>query len=211
MVSTMLSGQVALDPRAEPVFEHEHEPSIDARSILAELPVPVIAVDRERKILVANEQFFALADRCSSVSAEGVLALPILAAIDRVLATGAPQRVDGAAIEGSDRIFRASLRAMSDRRNPVGGVIVALADVQDLGSDAETEETARADMYRVRDISSTAHELRAQLMTLLLWENLLRSGLLSPDDQQRALQAIRDSASSLSALVGRLLSVATSA
>ncbi|MDX2088390.1 MAG: PAS domain-containing protein [Kofleriaceae bacterium] len=207
----MLSGQVARDPRAEPVFEQaEPGPAIDARSILAELPVPVIAVDRERKILVANEQFFALADRCSSVSADEVLALPILAAIDRVLATGAPQRVDGAAIEGSERVFRASLRAMSDRRNVVSGVVVALADVADLGT-AETEETARADMYRARDISSTAHELRAQLMTLLLWENLLRSGVLNPDDQQRALQAIRDSASSLSALVGRLLTVATSA
>ena len=119
----LLSGK-PIEARAEPVFEQESP--IDARSILAELPVPVIAVDRERKILVANEQFFALADRCS-VSAEGVLALPILAAIDRVLATGAPQRVDGAAIEGSERIYRASLRAMSDRRSTIGGVIVAAA------------------------------------------------------------------------------------
>ena len=107
--------------------------------------------------------------------------------------------------EGSDRIYRTSLRAMSAGRHAVGGVVIALADVENL----DTEQAARATMHRMRDVSSTAHELRAQLMTLLLWENLLRSELLRPDDHQRALQAIRDSASTLSTLVGRLLAAAT--
>ncbi|HVK87705.1 MAG TPA: hypothetical protein VM513_26485 [Kofleriaceae bacterium] len=199
----MVTDQIAIGV-AEPVFEHD--PPIDARALLAELPVPVIAVDRERKILVANEQFFALSDRCN-MAAEGVLAKPILSAIDRVLATGTPQRVDGPAIEGSGRMFRALLRAVSSGRKTIGGVIIALAEVEDF----DAEQAARATMHRMREISSTAHELRAQLMTLLLWENLMRTELLRPDDHQRALQAIRDSASTLSALVGRLLAAATAA
>lgn len=203
MMSSMLSDQISIGV-AGPVFEHDAP--IDARTLLAELPVPIIAVDHERKILVANELFFALVDRCN-VSAERVLAKPVLSAVDHVLATGVPQRVDGAAIEGSERIYRASLRAMSVGRSEVGGVIIALADVEDF----DAEQAARVTMHRMRDISSTAHELRAQLMTLLLWENLMRSELLRPDDHQRALQAIRDSASTLSALVGRLLAAATEA
>jgi signal transduction histidine kinase len=199
----MLTDQISIGV-AEPVFEHEAP--IDARMILAELPVPVIAVDHERKILVANELFFALADRCN-VSAEGVLTKPILNAVDRVLATGVPHRVDGPAFEGSERVYRASLRGMSTGRNAVGGVIIALAEVEDF----DAEQAARTTMHRMREISSTAHELRAQLMTLLLLENLMRSELLRPDDHKRALQAIRDSASTLSALVGRLLAAATAA
>src|SRR5690606_13533750 len=157
----------------EPVFEPAQ---IDARSILAELPVPVLAVDRERKLLVANELFLALVDR--RTVATDVLAAPVLAAIDRVLATGAAQRVDGPALAGSERVYRVAMRAMSSSGR--AGVIVAFADVQDL----DAEQVARASMVRTRDLSSTAHELRAQLMTLLLWENLLRSELLRPGDQQ---------------------------
>jgi signal transduction histidine kinase len=199
MMTPVLSGPIAREAIGEPVFEPA---PVDARSILAELPVPVLAVDRERQLLVANELFLALVDR--RTVATDVLAAPVLAAIDRVLATGAAQRVDGPALAGSERVYRVSLRAMSSGGRTTG-VIVALADVQDL----DAEQAARASMVRTRDLSSTAHELRAQLMTLLLWENLLRSELLRPGDQQRALQAIRDSASSLSALVGRLLAAAT--
>jgi signal transduction histidine kinase len=201
MMTPVLSGPIAREAIGEPVFEPAQ---IDARSILAELPVPVIAVDRERKLLVANELFLALVDR--RTVATDVLAAPVLAAIDRVIATGAAQRVDGPALAGSERVYRVAMRAMSSSGR-AADVIVAFADVQDL----DAEQVARASMVRTRDLSSTAHELRAQLMTLLLWENLLRSELLRPGDQQRALQAIRDSASSLSALVGQLLAAATPA
>ena len=68
-------------------------------------------------------------------------------------------------------------------------------------------EAELASRQKDQFIATVSHELRAPLATMLLWEKVLRDETLDDATRKRALDAIRESATAQSHLVGDLLDV----
>lgn len=180
--------------------------AFDALAALEHAPVALAVLEGpEHRIVVASAAFRELFG--SGASATGLLASAVISAVERVRASGQPARV-GQSVHG-DKRYRAALQ-------PVGShVVVACIDITEDAAVLAAQRTAcdeAAHEIAIRDrlIGAAAHELRAPLMTLLLWEQLLRTGLASGGDRDRALTAIHESATALSQLIGDLQDMARS-
>lgn len=68
-------------------------------------------------------------------------------------------------------------------------------------------EARRANELRDRFMAIVAHELRAPIASVLLWEQVLRNGSFPPETQRAALDAIQASANAQALLVADLLDV----
>ncbi len=69
------------------------------------------------------------------------------------------------------------------------------------------EEARRANQLRDQFLAVVAHELRAPMSSILLWEQVLRDPALEPQRRTAALDAIHESASGQSLLAADLLDV----
>ena len=69
------------------------------------------------------------------------------------------------------------------------------------------EEARRANVLRDHFLAVIAHELRAPMTSILLWEQVLRDPALAPETRTSALDAIRESAAGQAMLVTDLLDV----
>ena len=72
---------------------------------------------------------------------------------------------------------------------------------------AALSEAEHANRAKDHFLATISHELRAPLTTIMLWEKVLREHVENVDLRSRALDAIRDSASTQSRLVGDLLDI----
>ncbi|MEP7336989.1 MAG: ATP-binding protein [Acidobacteriota bacterium] len=66
-------------------------------------------------------------------------------------------------------------------------------------------QTEAANLMKDEFLSTLSHEIRAPLNTILGWVTLLRSGNLTPEEEQRALEVIERSAHSQKHLINDLL------
>lgn len=188
--------------------------ALDSLAILAQAPIPLLVLEgTELRIVVANDELRRQFGVEAAVGASAAPLLPpaLLAQATNVRDTGTAERSGELTLPtaAGERRYRAALQPLRDHAGTVTGVILAYEDITDHTAARQALHAACAEAEqasRLKDgfINTAAHELRAPLMTLLLWENLLRSGLLTADDRERALDAIRDSAAALSKLIGDL-------
>ena len=200
------------------VIERPASPDLDPHALLAQAPMPLLVLaGPDLRLALANEELRRVVGYRGplGVPAEHVLPPAAVAQATEVLASGRPGRLGetavtiGGGLGAGDRRYRATLQPVRDREGAVIAVMVAFEDVTEDASIRQAQhqaciEVERASARKERFITFAAHELRAPLMTLLLWEGLLRDGALEPADRARALDAIKDSAAVLSRLIGDL-------
>ena len=102
---------------------------------------------------------------------------------------------------GNTRWFAIATDAQGDRDSAQNRTLLL---EQLLAALSEAEHANRAKDHFLATIS---HELRAPLTTIMLWEKVLREHVENIELRSRALDAIRDSASTQSRLVGDLLDI----
>jgi K+-sensing histidine kinase KdpD len=70
-------------------------------------------------------------------------------------------------------------------------------------------EAARARRFKEQALSAVSHDLRGPISTILLWERILRHPYDPGDARERALDAIRESATVQSKLIAELVDVSS--
>ena len=155
-----------------------------AREMLAVSPVPIAVFDEQHKERYANRAWRSLA------TGPLVLSLPKL--LERVTESGERQT-----------IARATARPFATLGGSFHGIFVSI----DVEGDPELLDAQLASTQKDRFIAMLSHELRAPLAAMLLWEKVLRDDAIDLETKTRALDAIHESASSQSTLVGDLLDI----
>ncbi|MDB4955631.1 MAG: Chemotaxis protein methyltransferase CheR [Myxococcales bacterium] len=176
-------------------------------------PIAVVESDAHAARFVngAWEELFAGADPSSVLPRER---------LDDVFRTGVATHLSLEAI--ASRYFCATILP-TRRAGVVTGLVVVCAEMTDDISDFGGREAERTDILdseraarvdaeranRLKDqfLAAVSHELRTPLTTMMLWEKVLRDSSVDSNTRARALDAIHQSATAQSRLVGDLLDV----
>jgi K+-sensing histidine kinase KdpD len=112
------------------------------------------------------------------------------------------QRASNVTLQTATRRLRIMMRPVPDQE-----VLATCIDCTEL-------HRARAEVERVRRfkeqaLSAVSHELRGPISTILLWERILRNPAEQVDARERALDAIRESATMQSNMIAELVDVSS--
>jgi two-component system, OmpR family, phosphate regulon sensor histidine kinase PhoR len=190
-------------PLARPiaVSERAGEPSLDV--VVAGLPDPVIALDRNGRVLTLNERARALAPALRQGEPVSLaLRMPeLIEAIGRAYATGEEQRVEYSERVPHDRWFETIV--MPVKRHPVPSrpdlVLMTFHDLTPL----RRVEEMRADF-----VANASHELRTPLAALSGFiETLQGSARDDTKARERFLAIMQEQARRMARLIDDLLSL----
>jgi two-component system, OmpR family, phosphate regulon sensor histidine kinase PhoR len=191
--------------REESLVQHAAE----AERVLARLPDPLLLVDGQKRIRLANPAAETLFDGpLPGRNLTGILRHPeLLDAVDRALDRAESETVEITMPVPVERSFDAHILPLSPppRESPREGppesptVLLALQDMT---------KVMRADRLRADFVANASHELRTPLATLLGFIETLR-GPAKDDGEARAkfLAIMQEQASRMARLVADLLSL----
>jgi two-component system phosphate regulon sensor histidine kinase PhoR len=187
---------------AQPVAISEHGDDF-LRSLVAGLPDPVIALDRDGRVLALNDRARALAPPLrQGEPVSFALRMPeLIEAISRASATGEEQRVVYAERVPMDRWYETIVIPV--RREPgLARPDLVLMTFHDLTPLRRVEEM-RADF-----VANASHELRTPLAALLGFiETLQGSAREDPKARERFLAIMQEQARRMARLIDDLLSL----
>lgn len=172
-------------------------------------PIPLVVIDGGATIIAANAAWQRAADGDPAGTAADAWLPDEVVEEARDAMRG---RRDGLVTATSivrtrdDPTYRVRVQPLLGDADGTGaGAILAFEDVtSELATERELELVRQL-------VSLVSHELQTPLMTLLLWERLLRDGSLPTHEHVAALEAIERSAQAMSQLVGELVDVSRAA
>ena len=186
--------------REEGLVEHAAE----AERVLARLPDPLMLVDSQKRIRLANPAAEALFEGpLLGRNLTGVLRQPELHdAVDRALDSAEAETVEFTVPVPVERSFDAHVLPLSPTASESPGSATVLLALQDM------TKVVLADRLRADFVANASHELRTPLATLLGFIETLR-GPAKDDGEARAkfLGIMQEQASRMARLVGDLLSL----
>jgi two-component system phosphate regulon sensor histidine kinase PhoR len=206
------SEPFALDPTLAPALTgalgalREREQSLAAHAalaerILAQLPDPLLLVDSEMRVRLANPAAEALyGGPLQGRDMVGVLRQPeLLEAIDRILLGDPAETVEFTMPVPVERHFAAQVLPLPASAGEMAMTLLLLQDMT---------KVVRADRLRADFVANASHELRTPLSTLVGFIETLR-GAARDDSQARArfLSIMQEQAGRMSRLVADLLSL----
>lgn len=108
--------------------------------------------------------------------------------------------------------FRLQVRPYKTIENKIDGAVLALVDINDLKISLNEVKAARSESIkanRAKDLflATLSHELRTPLTAILSWAQLLKSGKLSAEKAQRAIEIIEENGKVQAQLINDLLDV----
>ncbi len=173
-------------PRLTPPLAASERTNDPLRAIVGGLPDPVIALDREKRVLALNEPARALAPALRQGEAVSLtLRMPeLIDAVGRAFARGEEQRIEYSERVPVDRWFQAV--AMPVRRTPDATMPdLVLLTFRDLTPLRRVEEM-RADF-----VANASHELRTPLAAIkIAFETLREVFREDPDQTERCVTII---------------------
>jgi two-component system phosphate regulon sensor histidine kinase PhoR len=184
--------------------ERENELSAHAALIdrvLGQLPDPLLLVDSEKRLRLANDAAIALYGNVTpGRDLVAVIRQPeLLEAVDRILAGAAAETIEFTIPVPIERNFDAHILPLSGAS---GGDPMALLLLQDM------TKVVRADRLRADFVANASHELRTPLATLVGFIETLRGPAKDDDDARaRFLAIMQEQAARMARLVADLLSL----
>ena len=173
----------------------------EAERVLAHLPDPLLLVDSQKRIRLANPAAETLFEGpLLGRNLTGVLRQPeLLDAVDRALDSAEAETVEFTVPVPVERSFDAHVLPLSPTASETPTVLLALQDMT---------KVVVADRLRADFVANASHELRTPLATLLGFIETLR-GPAKDDGEARAkfLGIMQEQASRMARLVGDLLSL----
>jgi two-component system, OmpR family, phosphate regulon sensor histidine kinase PhoR len=198
--------------REESLVQHATE----AERVLARLPDPVLLVDSQTRIRLANPAAETLFEGpLPGRNLTGILRHPeLLDAVDRALDSAESETVEFTMPVPVERSFDAHVLPLSGapQENPAGAASAGAAEAAEsptvLLALQDMTKVMRADRLRADFVANASHELRTPLATLLGFIETLR-GPAKDDGEARAkfLGIMQEQASRMARLVGDLLSL----
>jgi len=197
LTARLIAAFEAWRERERSLVEHAAE----AERMLARLPDPLLLVDSQRRIRLANPAAETLLDGpLPGRNLTGVLRQPeLLDAVDRALDLGEGATVAFTMPVPVERSFDAHVLPVAAGAKDSATVLLALQDMT---------RVLRADRLRADFVANASHELRTPLSTLLGFIETLR-GPAKDDSEARTkfLAIMQEQASRMARLVGDLLSL----
>ena len=185
--------------KEEPPAPKSGDPLIEA--VLAGLPDPVIALDRQGDVLAVNAQARALAPalRAGDPVSLGLRAPEVLDAIRRAGATAAPQRAELFQRVPAERWYEAVVTPIASPDAARGLLLLAFHDLTPL---------RRAEEMRADFVANASHELRTPLAALSGFIDTLQ-GPAREDAaaRERFLSIMQKQADRMARLIDDLLSL----
>lgn len=179
-----------------------HQTAASALDRLIEiLPVPVLLVDDDRRLVRINEAARSLVERegQSRDLANSVRVPALIEAVDAVRAGGKPVSVEFKAPGPAERILRADFVTLD---LPVAGTARIAILLQDLTA------MKRIDQMRVDFVANVSHELKTPLSSLIGFIETLRGPASSDiDARERFLEIMEEQASRMARLIEDLMSL----
>jgi two-component system, OmpR family, phosphate regulon sensor histidine kinase PhoR len=175
-----------------------------AEALLANIPDPVILVDRRAVVIEGNPAARALLPglKLRHPLSFALRAPDVLDGIEEVLRTGAPLKTLYATRVPTERAFEVQIGALPMPDGPAGGQPNVVLFLRDLTS-ARRLETMRVDF-----VANASHELRTPLASLLGFiETLQGPARNDPPARERFLGIMRTQAQRMARLVDDLLSL----
>jgi signal transduction histidine kinase len=176
---------------------------VDALAVLdhvfRQAPIPLLVIDAATDVVAhANDAWKQAAGQADPAgrTATELLSGAAMREVVRVLETREVTSLDDIVLGELPR--RAVFQPIMDSAGTLIHVLVVYED------SADRVASMRKDHFIVR----AAHELRAPLSTVLLWQQLLRGHSLDAKDRDKAFQAIEHSATSMSQMLGNLVDMA---
>jgi two-component system, OmpR family, phosphate regulon sensor histidine kinase PhoR len=175
-----------------------------ADTLLANIPDPVILVDRRVVVREANEAARALLPmlKVGHPLSFALRAPDVLDGIDEALKSGQPLKVEYGQRVPLERTFEVQIGALKPAADDTGsqsGVVLFFRDL----TTARRLETMRVDF-----IANVSHELRTPLASLLGFiETLQGSARADPAARERFLEIMRGQAERMARLIDDLLSL----
>jgi signal transduction histidine kinase len=111
-------------------------------------------------------------------------------------------RCRGAADQEADSVYRILLEPLPD--DEVMATCIDLTELHEARAEA-----VRANQLKQQLLAAVSHDLRAPMSTILLWERVLRDRFQEVNVRNRALDAIRESATAQSDLISDLVEVSS--
>jgi len=170
-------------------------------AVIAGLPDPLLMLDRERRILRANQAAeTAFGPSLAGRDLMAVLRIPgLVEAVDGALASGVGRAVEFTLPVPVERSFSALVEPLS---RPIADGTVALLSLHDL------TQMKRTDRMRADFVANASHEMRTPLSTLVGFIETLRGPARDDADaRDRFLAIMHDQALRMSRLVADLLSL----
>ncbi|MDB4960607.1 MAG: Chemotaxis protein methyltransferase CheR [Myxococcales bacterium] len=167
--------------------------------VFRQAPIPLLVIDAATDVVAhANDAWKEAAGHADPAGRPATELLPSAAMreVGRVLETREVTSLEGVVLGDVQR--RAVFQPILDGNGTLIHVLVVYED------SADRVASQRKDHFIVR----AAHELRAPLSTVLLWQQLLRRHTLDAADRDKAFQAIEHSATSMSQMLGNLVDMA---
>ncbi|WP_264049553.1 ATP-binding protein [Methylobacterium flocculans] len=175
-----------------------------AEALLANIPDPVILVDRRAVVIEVNPAARALlpALKLRHPLSFALRAPEILDGIEEVLRTGAPLKTLYATRVPTERAFEVQVGALPMPDGPAGGQPNVVLFLRDLTS------ARRLEAMRVDFVANASHELRTPLASLLGFiETLEGPARNDPPARERFLGIMKSQAQRMARLVDDLLSL----
>jgi len=177
------------------------EHAAEAERVLARLPDPLLLVDGQKRIRLANPAAETLFQSpLPGRDLTGILRQPeLLDAVDRALDRGESETVEFTMPVPVERNFDAHVLPLSAGPSESARVLLALQDMT---------KVTRADRLRADFVANASHELRTPLATLVGFIETLRGPAKDdPEARHRFLGIMQDQTSRMSRLVADLLSL----
>jgi two-component system phosphate regulon sensor histidine kinase PhoR len=175
-----------------------------AEALLANIPDPVILVDRRAVVIEVNPAARALlpALKLRHPLSFALRAPDVLDGIEEVLRTGAPLKTLYTTRVPTERTFEVQLGALPMPDGPAGGQPNVVLFLRDLTS------SRRLEAMRVDFVANASHELRTPLASLLGFiETLQGPARNDPPARERFLVIMKTQAHRMTRLVDDLLSL----
>jgi two-component system phosphate regulon sensor histidine kinase PhoR len=185
--------------RDDPPAAAPGDPLIDA--VLAGLPDPVVALDRQGEVVAFNARANALAPalRRGEPMSLGLRVPEVLDAIRRVRATGVAQRAEFFERVPLDRWYEVVVTPIASAHTVPGFILLAFHDLTPL----RRVEEMRADF-----VANASHELRTPLATLSGFIDTLQGPARDdPAARERFLAIMQAQANRMARLIDDLLSL----
>ncbi|HEY5928212.1 MAG TPA: histidine kinase dimerization/phospho-acceptor domain-containing protein [Kofleriaceae bacterium] len=124
------------------------------------------------------------------------------ALLERLERTYRTQRTTNVTLQTAARTLRIVIRPVPNEE-----LLATCIDCTELHR--ARAEAASARRFKERALSAVSHDLRGPISTILLWERILRDRSDESDARKRALDAIRESATTQSSLLAELVEIAS--
>jgi len=173
----------------------------DGERIVEALAVPILIVDREKRVVSANHAARAIVGQAAAGKAlSAAIRDPgVLDAVDDILAGSHGEEVELSIVDAMTRYFLAQLLPIRASDGEGSAVIIALQDLS---------AARRIDQTRSDFVANVSHELRTPLSALIGFiETLHGPAREDTAARERFLVLMRDQAERMSRLIGDLMSL----